>query len=81
MSCRLTKHKLNSRAPSGRLLLKLLHREGVGVFLVVIFGCAAKGQQATSIKIRLDALLLGVDDALAPALLEGSKGAYYDAPP
>lgn len=59
----------------------LLHRESAGAFLVVIFGCAAKGQQATSIKLWLDELLLGVDDALAPALLADRKGAYYDAPP
>lgn len=46
-----------------------------------IFGCDTKGHEATSSKFRLDALILGVDDALAPALLAGSKGAYYDTPP
>lgn len=46
-----------------------------------IFGCAAKGHEATSSKLRLDALILGVDDALAPALPAVRKGAYYDTPP
>lgn len=44
------------------------------------FGCVTKGHEATSSKLRLDALILGVDDDLAPALLAGSKRAYYDAP-
>lgn len=45
------------------------------------FGCVTKGHEATSSKLRLDALILGVDDALAPALPAGRKGAYYDTPP